>query len=97
MIPIKRNDLLKRSKIIEEDRYYSVGNSKNLLPGMAPLPKRRHSSARQAQRTRALKIALPTLVTCSNCGSLRVPHRVCPACGFYAGKAVIIKPETTKK
>lgn len=58
---------------------------------MAPLPKRRHSSARQAQRTRALKVASVTLTKCPHCQELRVPHRVCPACGYYDGKPVILK------
>lgn len=64
---------------------------------MAPLPKRRHSSARQAQRTRALKSASVSLAKCPQCGAQKEPHRVCPACGFYAGKAVVVKKEKKKK
>jgi large subunit ribosomal protein L32 len=26
---------------------------------------------------------------CSNCGELRRPHHVCPACGHYDGREVI--------
>ncbi len=29
------------------------------------------------------------LVTCSNCGVNKLNHRVCQACGFYAGKQII--------
>ncbi len=25
---------------------------------------------------------------CSNCGSPKLPHRVCPECGFYKGRQV---------
>jgi len=64
---------------------------------MAPLPKRRHSSRRQAKRTRALKGSSMTLVKCKNCGSMTKPHFVCSNCGFYDAKAVIIKKEKKKK
>jgi large subunit ribosomal protein L32 len=64
---------------------------------MAPLPKRRHSSARQAQRTRALKVSGVTLVKCKQCSSLYQPHHVCPKCGFYAEKAVILKKVKKEK
>lgn len=30
-----------------------------------------------------------TLVTCPQCKSRIVPHRVCPSCGFYAGQEII--------
>jgi large subunit ribosomal protein L32 len=26
---------------------------------------------------------------CSNCGELRRPHHVCPACGHYDGREVV--------
>ncbi|MBR4758888.1 MAG: 50S ribosomal protein L32, partial [Lachnospiraceae bacterium] len=31
----------------------------------------------------------PTLVKCSNCGALMMPHRVCQSCGKYNKKEVI--------
>jgi len=64
---------------------------------MAPLPKRRHSSRRQAKRTRALKTARVTLVRCQQCNAMRISHRVCDSCGYYAGKPIIIKKEKSKK
>ena len=64
---------------------------------MAPLPKRRHSSARQSKRTRALKVSQVTLVSCSHCKALRKPHQVCPGCGYYNGKVVVVKKEKKKK
>ncbi len=64
---------------------------------MAPLPKRKHSTRRQGKRRAALKLTLPLSMTCANCGSLRLPHRVCGNCGFYGGKAVVIKKVKTKK
>jgi large subunit ribosomal protein L32 len=57
------------------------------------LPKRRISRARGRQRRSInLRLSVPTLVECSNCGNRKMPHRVCPKCGFYRGKQ-ILKPE----
>lgn len=34
-------------------------------------------------------------VKCSNCGKYKLSHRVCPSCGYYAGKQVLtIKSKT---
>ena len=56
---------------------------------MVPLPKRRHSTRRGGKRKAAIKVRLPQLITCGNCGNLKLPHRVCPTCGFYGGKQLI--------
>ena len=29
---------------------------------------------------------------CTNCGSPRIPHRVCMSCGQYGGEQIIAKP-----
>lgn len=31
----------------------------------------------------------PLVQDCPNCGSPRVPHRVCSGCGFYGGEVVV--------
>lgn len=51
--------------------------------------KRRHSRARTATRRSRWKATRPTLVTCPQCKSRIAPHRVCPSCGYYAGREVI--------
>jgi large subunit ribosomal protein L32 len=33
----------------------------------------------------------PTVQACPNCGSPRVPHRVCASCGQYRGEQVVAK------
>lgn len=53
------------------------------------VPRNRTSNARKNSR-RAHHAKKPkNLSACSNCKSPRVPHRICPHCGFYAGRAVI--------
>jgi len=57
------------------------------------LPKRRISRARGRKRRAAnMRLEVPTLVECGNCGNRVMPHRVCPKCGYYRGKQVL-KPE----
>jgi large subunit ribosomal protein L32 len=34
-------------------------------------------------------LALPQLSKCPQCDAPFVPHRVCPACGYYKGRQVI--------
>jgi large subunit ribosomal protein L32 len=59
-----------------------------------PVPKRRHSRARGRKRRTHYKISAPDLSKCPNCGETKMPHRVCPHCGYYKGKPVIqIKEE----
>ena len=52
-------------------------------------PKRRHSQARRDNRRSQQRLRGPMLSTCPQCGKLRLPHRVCPSCGYYQGRQVI--------
>ena len=57
-------------------------------------PKRRKTrSKRDMRRANHDKVTAPTIVACPNCGDTMVPHRVCPACGFYKGRAVVKKAD----
>ena len=49
---------------------------------------RKVAHARQMERRSHLAITLPTLVECPHCHEPKLPHRVCPRCGYYKGKAV---------
>jgi len=53
-------------------------------------PKKKSSKSR-SRRVRAanMKLDLPGLTICSNCGTKKLPHRVCLKCGFYKGRVVI--------
>ncbi len=54
-----------------------------------PNPKRRHSKARRGKRRAHDALAAPSLSTCPHCHEPKMPHRVCPHCGYYKGRAVI--------
>ncbi|HSS44379.1 MAG TPA: 50S ribosomal protein L32 [Thermoanaerobaculia bacterium] len=54
-----------------------------------PNPKRRHSKARRDKRRAHDALTAPALSECPNCHEPKMPHRVCPHCGFYKGKQAI--------
>jgi large subunit ribosomal protein L32 len=54
-----------------------------------PKVKHRHSKARGRKRRTHYKAEAPALTKCSQCGKEKVPHRVCPYCGYYNGKLVM--------
>lgn len=39
------------------------------------------------------KVTAPNVIPCPNCGDVMLPHRVCPACGFYKGRSITKKDE----
>lgn len=54
------------------------------------VPKHRTSKTRSRRRHSInSKLAVPSLSLCSQCGAMKMPHRVCPKCGTYRGKQVI--------
>ncbi|MDR0499345.1 MAG: 50S ribosomal protein L32 [Holophagales bacterium] len=59
-----------------------------------PNPKRRHSKARRDRRRTHDALDVMSSSTCPNCGAAKLPHRVCPICGFYRGKQAIRLRET---
>ncbi len=56
------------------------------------VPKRRVSKTRRDKRRSSVwKLEAPALSKCTQCGELKMPHRVCGNCGYYKGVAVIKK------
>jgi large subunit ribosomal protein L32 len=53
------------------------------------VPKQKQSHSRTSKRRAQHKISAPTYNACPTCHSPRLPHRVCPTCGSYAGRDVI--------
>jgi large subunit ribosomal protein L32 len=55
------------------------------------VPRSKTSKARTSRRQSInMKLSSPTLVECSNCGNRVLLHRVCPKCGYYRGRQIII-------
>ncbi|HIF12007.1 MAG TPA: 50S ribosomal protein L32, partial [Dehalococcoidia bacterium] len=55
---------------------------------MAPLPKKKHSRARKGGRAAHHFLSKGALSVCQQCRSVKLPHRVCPTCGYYKGRSV---------
>jgi large subunit ribosomal protein L32 len=53
------------------------------------VPKRKTSKSRQRSRAANFRAEAPRLNQCPQCHSPRLPHRICPSCGFYAGREVV--------
>jgi len=53
------------------------------------VPKRRVSHARQGERRAHQAISLPRLEECSHCHEPKLPHHVCPNCGYYQGRLAV--------
>jgi large subunit ribosomal protein L32 len=53
-----------------------------------PVPKNRLGRSDQGHRRSQWKATLPTLTSCSNCGTAIETHVICPVCGFYKGRVV---------
>lgn len=53
------------------------------------VPKGKTSKQRKHTRAANWKVAAPTLVECPQCHELKVPHKVCDACGCYDGQQVV--------
>jgi large subunit ribosomal protein L32 len=58
-----------------------------------PVPRRRHSPSRQNRRRSQIKLGRKRYSTCPNCQSVKLPHRICPSCGYYKDRAYVTKVE----
>ncbi len=63
---------------------------------MGPLPKRKKSKSRAAQRLSHTARKPPATDLCPQCHSPKLPHHACPTCGYYNGREVIKKEEKKK-
>lgn len=52
------------------------------------VPARRTSKTKKRKRRTHFKLQVPGMNECSNCGEMKLSHRVCPECGHYDGKEV---------
>ncbi|MDY3292026.1 MAG: 50S ribosomal protein L32, partial [Parolsenella sp.] len=42
------------------------------------------------RRSANMKIDAPSRSVCPRCGAVKLPHHVCPNCGFYKDREVIV-------
>jgi large subunit ribosomal protein L32 len=55
------------------------------------VPRSKTSKARtRRRRSINMKLTVPTMINCSTCGNKVILHRICPKCGYYRGKQVIV-------
>lgn len=56
---------------------------------MAVPKQKKGRGATHSRRSANSKLAMPARCTCSHCGAVKLPHRVCPNCGYYRDRQVI--------
>lgn len=62
-----------------------------------PVPKEKTSrSKRDMRRAWHNRMDPPTVGLCPKCNEPRVPHHVCPFCGFYRGREIFPPREEAK-
>jgi large subunit ribosomal protein L32 len=54
-----------------------------------PVPKRKTTRATRDARRATHKAEAPARAVCPQCHEPKLPHRVCPSCGYYDGKEII--------
>ena len=53
------------------------------------VPKGRKTAAARDKRRATHKVAAPAKSVCPQCHQPKLPHRVCPECGYYDGREVV--------
>jgi large subunit ribosomal protein L32 len=61
------------------------------------VPRNRSSNAKKNSRSAHSALKPKCLSKCSNCGKTKMPHRICPYCGFYAKRVVISQEKESEK
>ncbi len=56
------------------------------------VPKRKTSCSKRDMRRSHHRVGSPALTKCSHCGETKLAFHVCQACGYYKGRAVLLRP-----
>ena len=62
---------------------------------MAPLPKKKTSKGRKGKRASHHALRPVTTMECPTCHNTKLPHRVCPSCGYYNGREMVPQEEVS--
>lgn len=55
------------------------------------VPKQKMSrSNTRSRRSANSKLSTPARSVCPQCGAAKLPHHVCPNCGFYKDREVVV-------
>ena len=57
------------------------------------LPKGRQSKARGRKRRTHYKALRVSTSNCAQCSQAKMPHRVCPNCGYHKGRPILSASE----
>ena len=57
------------------------------------VPKRKTSHSRKGKRRSHQHLSLPPSSVCPRCKAPKIPHRVCPSCGYYKNKMFLEEEE----
>jgi large subunit ribosomal protein L32 len=52
------------------------------------VPKRKMSKSKSRKRRTHYKVNPPTVVRCTQCDEIKLPHHACPSCGTYRRRQV---------
>lgn len=58
-----------------------------------PNPRRRHTKSRRDKRRANCNYTPGNYSACPQCSEAKLPHRVCPHCGYYRGEEIIAPEE----
>ena len=61
------------------------------------VPKKKISNSRRGNRRSHDALSKQTVVECENCGAEKLPHHVCPSCGFYKKRQVLAVKKIEEK
>lgn len=56
---------------------------------MAVPKQKKGRGATHTRRSANSVLEKPAKSTCPHCGAVKLPHRVCPSCGFYREREVV--------
>jgi large subunit ribosomal protein L32 len=54
------------------------------------LPKRKKSKSRRNMRRSHDALRTRPINFCPRCQEAKMPHRICPECGYYKGRQVVV-------